>query len=313
MKLLLPFFLLLTFGAYSQKGDSYYKAAEKYAKAENYDLALQSIDHALKLDSVNLDYWAVKLECLKEQKKWQELFDGYTKVIAMHPDVPWLYCNRGSLLTNLGYFDEAIEDFNTGIVINQPDSVKMDFLIGRSAAELGKRAFSDAYNDLVNAYRIDSTNLGVLVNLSVACDETGRDSDVMLYLQKALALSPKDVAVIGNIGFKYQKMGDYKTSIEYFNKVLAIDPREGQAYCNRSYSYFKMGDIKTAKEDIEKAILYYPGNSYAYRGRALIYIEEKNYGAACTDLQTAIDKGFTVSYGPEVQELKDKYCKQAAQ
>ena len=38
-------------------------------------------------------------------------------------------------------------------------------------------------------------------------------------------------------------------------------------------------------------------------------IENKKYDNACKDLQNAIDKGFTVSYGQEVEDLQKEHCK----
>lgn len=312
MKLLIPFFLLITSYTSGQSASTHCKQAEQFFNQNKPALALQSINKALKLDSVKLYYWNVKIECLQSLQKWEEVLKAYDKAISLHPDTAYLYCNRGSLLTNLGYFDEAIQDFNKGIVMEQSDEDKLSFLISRSAAEISKRDFTSAYNDLLNAFRIDSTNIGVLVNLGSVCDEVGKGEETLYYLLKAQALAPRDVAVTGNIGFKYQQLGDYPTSIDYFNKILAIEPKNGQGYSNRSYSYFKMGNITAAKSDIEKAISYYPDNSYAYWVRAQIYISDKQFTAACADLQTALDKGYTITYGNAVQELKDKYCQPPA-
>jgi tetratricopeptide (TPR) repeat protein len=88
-----------------------------------------------------------------------------------------------------------------------------------------------------------------------------------------------------------------------------MNPNEPLGYSNRSYSRLKLGDTKGAMKDINKSIELYPSNSYAYRNRALIYIEQEKFDKACEDLQTAIDKGYTLSYGEDVINLQKKHCR----
>lgn len=104
-------------------------------------------------------------------------------------------------------------------------------------------------------------------------------------------------------------MGQHEKAIEYFDKVLEFDPEEPLGFSNRSFNKFKLGDLQGAMLDIEKSIKIYPANPYVYRIRALIYIEEGKIELACKDLQEALDKGFTISYGEEVIDLQKKHCK----
>lgn len=309
MRLLTALLLCLSLNSYAQTAGSYFTKAEKLFKEKKYAAALQLTEKALALDSTQLDYYDLKAQCHTELKQWQQVYDAYTKGLMINPKASYFYNYRGNFLISSGNFDEAIADFDNGIPYAENDSIQFVLILNRGSAKTLKRDFEGAYKDFMSCYSFDSTNVGVLTNLGSVCDETGRKAETLKYLEKALALEPTSIPAIGNIGFKYQEMGDYKTAIKYFNRALALAPNDGQCYGNRGYNKLKLGDIKGAKQDLEKAIQLYPANSYAYRIRALIYIEEKQYAKACADLQTALDKGFTVSYGNEVQELKEKYCK----
>jgi len=293
----------------SQTADDFYKSAEKYREQKNCVSAIKEIDKAIRLDSVNWEYYNIKADCLTKMGQYQDAFLVYTKGIKLNANDAYLYNNRGTLLINLSKFDYAIQDFTRALELSKDDSGRMMAFTNRAAAKLDKRDFNGAYDDLISAYKIDSTSVATLINLGAVCDEVGRGDETLKYLLKAIEVDPNFLGAYGNIGFKYQEMGQHEKAIEYYNKVLEFDPNEPLGFSNRAYNRMKLGDMKGALEDINKSIRIYPANSYAYRIRALIYIGLKDYDKACPDLQTALDKGFTVTYGEEVTNLQKKYCK----
>jgi tetratricopeptide (TPR) repeat protein len=294
---------------FAQSAEDYYKQADELSKNDKCDEAMRMINKALLLDSMNAEYYNLKAGCLQELKRYKESFAVYTKGIEKNPKESFLYNNRGNLLLTIAEFDYAVRDFSRAIDLATNDSVRRYSYTNRAAAKLSKRDFISGYNDLMTAYHMDSTDVATLINLGSVCDEIGKGDETLKYLLKAVELDPKAIGAYGNIGFKYQELGQYEKAIEYFNKILEMDPKEPLAFSNRSYNRYKLGDIKGAMEDINKSILIYADNSYAYRIRALIYIEMKDYDKACADLNKALDKGFTVTYGDEVNQLIKKYCK----
>ena len=301
-------FVLISFVATAQTKQDYYKKAKDFEDQKKYESALVEINKAMQLDSANLDYYDVKGFCLLELKQLQDAYDVYDKASSLFPDKSWLYSQKGNILLTVSEFDAAIKEFSNAVYRAANDSQKVWALTNRAAAEIMKRDFTGAYNDLKAAYKIDSNDMSVLVNLGAVCDDAGKGDETLDYLFRANRIDPKYNPVYGNIGFKYQEMGDYRKAIEYFNRSLELDPNDGQTYGNRGYNKLKLKDVEGAMSDVNKSIQLYSANSYAYRIRALIYIEKKDLDKACADLQTAIDKGFTAIYGNEVIELQKKYC-----
>lgn len=294
--------------AWAQTATDYFQKANEANERKDFKSALKSIDQALRLDSLNADYYNGKAIILTELERYQESYDTYSKAIALFPNKSFLLNNRGNLLLSLGEFDASIQDFTHALSIAENDTAKRLCYTNRAAVKTKVRDFFGAYFDLLDAYKLDSTDIAILTNLGSVCDEIGKGEETLKYLLEAVRIDPTFYPAYGNIGFKYQMMGQHEKAIEYFNKVLEMNPDEPLGYSNRSFNKLKLGDLKGAMKDIEKSIKLYPANSYAYRIRALIYIEEKEFNKACLDLQTAIDKGFTVSYGDEVINLQKKYC-----
>lgn len=294
---------------FGQSLEEYELHAKEAFENGDYKLALKKIEKGLQLDSRNSDLLDLKAGVYIRLGKYQDAYDTYTAAIAIATDKANLYNHRAYLLEGLQQFDEAIEDYSKAIDHTKNDSIKNKFISNRAAAKSGKRDFQGAYKDLIEAYEFDSTDISILNNLAMTCDETGRGAETLKYLIKASEIDSLFAPTYINIGFKYQNMGEHNKAIEYFNKALTVQPEEPLVFSNRSYSKLKTGDLKGAMEDIEKSIKLYPGNSYAYRNRALIYIEQGKIAKACKDLQVAIDKGFTTMYGDEVENLQKEHCK----
>ena len=228
--------------------------------------------------------------------------------ILLFPDSVKLYDMRGALYETFGMFPEAIEDFSSGIEKADDVEVKAHLLSNRGGSKARIRNFEGAYEDLIHAIQLDSTNIGALNNLATICGEVDKPEQTLIYLHKIISLDPDYVPAYINLGFKHQEMGEHPKALEYFDMALKLDPEEAFGYSNRSFSRLKTNDLVGAMEDINRSRELFSTNSFAYKTRALIYIEQDQLGQACEDLTKAEELGFTQQYGDEVSVLKDKYC-----
>jgi tetratricopeptide (TPR) repeat protein len=292
----------------AQTAEGYYNQSRVLSGQKDYPNAILAIDKALGSNAQEPRYYISKAECYRAMDSVRLAYEIYCQAIAMCNDRFLLYINRGALFVRVRQFDDAIEDFTLAFNEAKFDSCKVLALANRAGARQYKRDFKNAYDDLLAAYKIDSTDLGVLTNLGAVCDEVGSGNETLKYLLKAVQINPQYYEAYANIGFKYQEMGQYKKAIEYYDKVVKLNPKEALGYSNRAYNKLKLNDLAGAITDVNESLELYPGNAYAYRIRALIYIAKKEFGRACTDLETALGKGFTTSYGDEVENLQKQYC-----
>lgn len=310
MKYLLVLFLCtITTILSAQTIDEHYNQASEALENEDYPAALQLIDQVLAKDQSNPDYFDIRAISLFYLKEYKAANNTYKAGLKLFPKEATLYNSRANMLLSLRQVELALKDYTKAIELAETDKLKIGFLSNRSGAKMHTRDFDGAYDDLMIAYELDSTNLATLTNLGVVCDETGRGNETLKYLIKVVEIDSLYFPAYINIGFKYQFMNKHEEAIPYFNKALEISPNEPLGYSNRSFSYLKIGKTKAAMRDIDKSIKLYPGNSYAYKIRALIFIEEKKFKKACVDLEEALKQGYTRRYGDEVLELQKKHCK----
>ena len=307
--LLIVFTLCISRIILAQNSEFFKNKAVELGREGEYEKALNEIEKAIQLDSSNTDYLNTKGLYLAQLEQFQAAYDIYSKAIEIDSN-SISFEGRGIILYNVGEFDMAIEDHTYAITNSESDDTKYTGYSNRAVAKMGKQDFLSAYDDLMIAYRYDSTNISVLTNLGGVCDDLGMREEALRYLMQVLEIDDMYYPAYGNIGFIYQEMGQHLEAIKWFDKLLEIDNNEPLGYSNRSFNKYKLGDLKGALLDIEKSIELYPENSYAYRTKALINIEQKRLREACKNIQLALDYGFTISYGNEMVELQKKYCRE---
>ncbi|MFT6500341.1 MAG: tetratricopeptide (TPR) repeat protein [Crocinitomicaceae bacterium] len=309
MKTLLILLSLSIIGtSYCQTAEEYEVKSNDYFLKNDYKNALKAIDNAIELEMTVDYYHAIRAKCLIGLGEIEESLNAYGRGIILFPKSSQLYDERALLYTRLRMNTEAIADYNKALKYAENDTTKFMIMTNRAAAKMAWRDFEGAYDDLMQSYNFDSTDIAVLVNLGAMCDEVGRGDETLKYLLKAVEIDPTFSAPYANIGYKYQEMGRYDEAIKYYNKVLELDPEEPLGFSNRSYNLYKLGEFKSAMKDINKSIEIYPANSYAYKVRALIHIANKKNKKACEDLDIAIELGYTEQYGDEVQQLINANC-----
>lgn len=243
-----------------------------------------------------------------KKKEYQEAMNVLNDGIIKMPDSSILYFQRGNLNLTYQRYDKAESDFTIGYKLTNDTNEKVLYLINRSSAKTSVRDFEGAYNDLIQAIKLDSNNIGAYSNLAYVTDELKKPDEAMTYYNKIIEIDPKFCPVYVNLGYRSQLAGKHELALKYFDIAVKLEPKEPLVYSNRSFSKLKTNDLKGARKDIEKSLKMRASNSYAYKIRALICIEEGNTKDACEDLFIANQKGYTEEYGSEVNELMRKHC-----
>lgn len=128
-------------------------------------------------------------------------------------------------------------------------------------------------------------------------------------LDKSVALAPREAANYNSRGFYgYLHFGDVRNAKADFDRAIKQDPNYGYAFSNRGWCEYRSGSVDRARRDLALAIRKNPGNAYAYRNLGVIALETGDTGKACADLRKALELGFTVMHGGEVERLVADHC-----
>lgn len=274
---------------------------------KDYENALAVCDSCLQLYPNDHNLYKTKSSILNKLERDYDALVCLNEGVKRHPNNPDFLMLRANHYYYTGYFDLAIADNETAL--KQVDSTKVKILSNLASTKLHQRDFEGAISAFEKALAIHPEDPSLLNNIAAAYNSTGKKEAAITSYQKALSIDPLFPAALTSLGFLYAENGEYTEALKYIDKATEIEPKEPLNYNNRGYIKLKMGQLEEAEKDINYSLSLYPQNSYAYRNKALIFIEKNDKNQACEMLTQAINYGFTVMYGDEVEKLMTEHCK----
>jgi len=210
---------------------------------------------------------------------------------------------------SVGLTNRALEDFERSLQLARTDVERRIAHLNIGSVHMQVRAWEKAIAEFDMALALDSTDLGALLNKSVALDEVGRPEETLAILMDLHRREPTNVVVLNNLGFHYSNRKDYTAAVQWFERSLEVDPKDAVVMNNLGYAELMTGDTKSALKHIERSIELYPANSYAYRNLGFVWKEKGDREKACAAFKEALARGYTNQYGPDVKDISDIYCR----
>ena len=285
------------------------RASALFAQRQ-YAEALTIIDSMIADAPTNADYMrskAVALKMMNRNEDAAQTIDRYYEPQNDNSAAFFLLRARWKKSATLNR--EALKDYTSAQEKEpQTDSLRKIILLEKANLAYNLQEYTPAYDALRKTLRIDSANLEALLLMCNLLNLQKNTKEILPYLKRGLKLYPRSALLLGNMAYRFQNMEQYAKAIEYNNKALTIDPKNAYLLNNRGYVKYRTKDYEGALKDITKAIELEPQYSYAYKNRALTLLALHKKDNACTDLQTAIDKGFTQKWGDEALNLQRQNC-----
>jgi tetratricopeptide (TPR) repeat protein len=178
-------------------------------------------------------------------------------------------------------FDELItEGYNNanlyqGLAMMQKNAGKADEAI--ATLQKGIKALK---NDGKSDGAIAGTELALVIDMINIYLESGRETDAIDAMLKAIELDPKNHQLYFVTGVAYAKIKNNDKALEYYNKALEVKPDYSDAYNNIGAVYLelaneqitKMGEPNVSDADYKK----YDAKRLEYLGLALPALEKSN-------------------------------------
>ena len=293
----------------AQNTNDLYTKSKELFKEGKYKKALPLINKAIKETPKKSELYALKGQILYEiNQDLNEFFSYLSKGVEIEPDSPAPLIERAYYYEQIGKYTNAILDYNDALKLANKDSATILIHINLGGVYQKIQKPEIAYDNLLKAYKMDSNHIGVLNNLSMCLDDLGKRNEARKCLLKIIDIDSTFIGAYVNLGFQASLNKEFKEALEYLNKANQLDPNQSITLNNRGYVKLKLNDTEGALKDINQSIKLDPNNSYAYRNRALVFLDKKNLEKSCENLYLAKNRGFSIYYGDEVDELIKKNC-----
>jgi protein O-GlcNAc transferase len=214
-----------------------------------------------------------------------------SKAIAVNPDAPQAYYNRGIAQQALRRFNEALLSYNKAIAL-KPDHAEAysnrgivlgalkrlkEALASCDKAIALKPNFAEAYYNRGNALQ----ELGQLEDALLSYDKT-------IALVRGAALNPAFAEVHFNRGNTLGALKRLDEAVASWDKAIALNPNFAEAYCNRGNALQERQRLEEALLSYDRAIALKPDHASAYSNRGLVLQALKRPADALASYDKAI-------------------------
>lgn len=208
---------------------------------------------------------------------YQEAISAFREVITRAPELAEPRLNLGIWLGTGKQYDEAIK------VLSELTAMKPDY--ANAHAALGeifykKGLLKECIGELRLAYKLDSSNLIVLINLAQSLFEIKEYREALALFETAIKLKPDFPQTYNDLGVVLLTLGENRQAAESFQKAINLDTNNAEAYNNLGVSLSALKKKKEAHEAFLKAVELRPEFTNALFNLGVSFIETGDRPAA---------------------------------
>jgi len=219
-------------------------------------------------------------------KKFDEAYSDFTKVIAQDPQNAKAYNARGRASLAVKRYNKAVEDFDKAIEL-KPDFSWPWLMRGLTKMELGKPV--EAIADYSKAIEISPRYTNAYNNRGVAQMRLKKYDESLADLSEAIRLDARYVLALDNRGILKIKMGKPDEALVDFNKAIEINPKFAGPHADKGMAEINLDKLTEGEVDILKALELEPEMPRAYNYRGLLEIRKNNLETALVYFSKAIE------------------------
>lgn len=240
-----PFFLYLVGTAYCGVGE--------------FDLSIDFLQHAIRLDSKNYAAHNSLGIALKELKRIDEAIASYDEAIYLKHDYVEAYYNRGVALAIAKRFIEALASYNKAITL-RPDYSDAYNNLGNVMRNLGR--FDEALASYETAIKLKPNYAEAYFNRGIAFNDLNLFDHALASYEKAITIKPDFAEAYNNQGATLRELSRYDESLASFDKATYLKPDYAEAHLNRCNVLMQLKRFSEALETYEKLLFLCPQHDY---------------------------------------------------
>ncbi len=259
------------------------------AKAFPESMKAIQLELLRRVQSVYLaDLWANHelATALSNNGRPAEAIRYFTAALALRPDNPGIFVNRGLALRDAGELDAAIADFRQSIHL-APQYGRAHFNLGEVLRTKGQ--LEEAISEFRTSIELDPKDLWGHIALGNALSDKGRLDEAIAEHRKAIELDPESAVAHHNLGNGLDAKGKLDEAIAEYRKAIDLDPKFAAPHVNLGNDFRVRGRLEEAIAEYRTAIDLDPRDAVPYNCLGAALYEQKKLDEAVTEIQKAIE------------------------
>lgn len=226
---------------------------------------MQQANEKVRTQPEDASVWADRAHLNSQNGKSDEAIKDYTRAIALQPNEPMYYYERGVELHRANQSAKAVEDYTKGIELDP-----------KNASAYGQRALFYCSLNKTEAAFYDYTK---------AMKLTESDMDRDFYKGQRASL-------LSGLASQYQIDRKYAKALEVLARWIKLEPEDENAFVQRAQLYEAMKQPQKAKSDYAQALKVIsskgPETSFAFEDQGNLYEKLGNIDAAKNSWRRAL-------------------------
>lgn len=260
---------------------------ENHIENGEYNAALKLSGESLAKDTTNSLLWFKNGKINRDLQRYNEAVCSFKKAIEIDSSKVKYQLALAAVYNTSGQSNNAIKTYKN-ILSNNPDniaaSVNLGFLL------LSKKLPEKAYPIYYNLHQTDTTN-AEYVRKMAKCRELDKDwQEVIRLLEKAYRIDDSNLMVILDLTKMYIRTEQNDTALSILNKAIDQYPNSGRLYSRRGNANFGKNYHFRAIPDFEKAIELNADSKLVQKRLGISNYSIKKYEEAKEILEKLIEK-----------------------
>ena len=268
-----------------------YLAGHLLAMQGNLRKARPLLEEAVQKDPRSFSAWFLRGECYSDSLDHGEASASYSVCIALRPDFPGAWFNRGLAHLRGGNFSRAVADFHQTINLGRASGLEREnaeVYLNRALAQEGLKHYSEAIADLDKALELGTPRTQVYFYRAAvrekAKDLEGANRDREI----GMRLKPTDEQSWVARGLARMDK-DPKGAIADFDEAIKLNPQSFPALQNKAHVLADLvKDDREAVQVLDTILAKYPENPMARAGRGVSLARLGQREKALADAEDAL-------------------------
>ncbi|RHZ69124.1 hypothetical protein Glove_290g63 [Diversispora epigaea] len=257
--------------------------AELLCKLRRYDLALEDIKQALKLEPDNIIFHQQLTDLYRRQHKYEEALTQANFTLLLSPN------NINTLLLRADIY--FIQKKYTDSLTNLNDAIQIDpknpyALTARGELFFKIRRFGNALKDINESLKIKATNFHALEVCGSILKKQHKYQEALDDFNKSLEIYPLHLInqhPFPNRGEDHIDNSSYDEGFVVTHKMMG-ERNFSNIYLKRGDTYYKLNEYELALSDYDQSLKLSDGNIPIYKKRAYILHKTKRLDDALMDI-----------------------------
>lgn len=240
---------------------AYYTRGYIYRLTDQLEQASKDFSEALIFAPENRTYIAMRADVLAELEQYELALQDINHLLHRDPHSASLHFEKGTICLRSGDTICAQQSFTQATEYDSQNPANWSAL---GLVQLMQDQQDDALQSLSKSIDFGSKWAGDYINRGIIYYRRHNYRSALADYDKAVTLSPKDAQCYYNRGVLRQELGDYNRALEDFTQAINLNPESIEIYYQRGMVQLQLRQWQEAINDFQTIIQRYPHFLPAY-------------------------------------------------